>query len=458
MPPVVDDTAPFTFAAKRIPTTMYQPAKIAFNRIYDGLSRNAEYFEPRFFPFGLVATFGFPLYYLIWHVLFPQPYENLPLRLLGSALFVPIMLVKRWPDSLRRYLPLYWYLSTLYALPFFFTFMLLKNNGSIPWLLSALTAAFLMVLLLDWVNLFIQFAIGAGGAWLAYDLSGATAGMAFLNLDYVPVYLFVIILGAVANYSSEVVKRERLRAMQSTASMIAHELRTPLLGIKAGASGVKLHLPILLDSYQLARAAGLPVVPVREVHLESMRSVLERIEGEVNYSNIVIDMVLANAKPFSFRDVVFSHCSMAACLDIALRRYPFATQRERALLRLEASEDFIFLGNELLMVHVFFNLIKNALRHISQAGKGDILIRLHAEPEGGRLTFLDTGPGIPAHVLPHVFTRFYSWSYGHDDGTGSGIGLAYCRSVMQSFGGQISCRSTIGEFSEFTLTFPTAVN
>ncbi len=422
--------------------------------MFDGMSRNVQYFESRFFPFGLVAVIGFPLYYFIWHDAFPQPYENLPLRLLGSALFVPVMLTKYWPERLRRYLPLYWSLATFYALPFFFTFMLLKNNGSVPWLLSALTAVFLMVLLMDWISLFIQFIGGVGCAWLAFRLSGPSVDSVFLNLDYLPVYLFVLVLGAVANYSSEVVKQERLRAMQSTASMIAHELRTPLLGIKAGASGVRQHLPALLAGYRQARDAGQAVEPIREIHLEAMRSVMERIEGEVNYSNIVIDMLLANSKPFSFKNIPHGTYSVSECIELALSRYPFSSEKERRLVTWERVQDFSFKGNELLLVHVFFNLIKNSLRHIAMAGKGSIIIRTEVENGTGKILFMDSGPGIPAHVLPHIFTRFYSWSYGHDDGSGAGIGLAYCRSVMQSLGGNITCRSMQGKYSEFTLTFP----
>ncbi|MBV8046439.1 MAG: HAMP domain-containing histidine kinase [Paludibacterium sp.] len=418
------------------------------------MARSVEYFEPRFFPFGLVAVIGFPLYYFVWHDLFPQPYENLPLRLAGSALFVPIMLAKYWPQTWRRYLPVYWYLTILYALPFFFTYMLLRNGGCIAWISSALTAAFLMVLLLDWRNLTIHFVVGVGCAWLAYRWTSPEPNLTFLAREQIPVYLFIIVLGAVANYSADMVKQERLRAMRSTASMIAHELRTPLLGIKAGATGLKQHLPALLDAYRLAREAGFAIGPIREVHQEGMRKVLERIEEEVNYSNIVIDMLLANAKPFDFKDVTFNRCVMSACLDTALMRYPFATDKERQLVRVEIAADFDFFGNELLMVHVLFNLLKNALRHIAQAGKGDILIRVEKLPEGGRLTFRDTGSGIPPQVLPHIFTRFYSWSLGHDDGSGAGIGLAYCRSVMQAFDGNILCWSTLGEFSEFVLTFP----
>lgn len=433
---------------------MQEKANTLVQRISIGVVRNVQYFEPRFFPLGLLAVFSFPLYYFVWHDWFPQTYENLSLRLIGSALFVPVVFIKHWPDKLRRFLPVYWSLSILYALPFFFSFMLLKNNGSPAWQLSALTAAFLMVLLLDWINLFIQFAIGVGCAWLAYRLTSTDPQLAFISYEYVPVYLFIIVIGAVANYSSEVVKQERLRAMQSTASMIAHELRTPLLGIKAGATGLRQHLPILLETYHRAQEAGLATGSIREVHQDSMQNVLERIEGEVNYSNIVIDMLLANAKPFEFKHTTMTDFSMAACLETALHRYPFTTETERALVTVENADDFIFHGNELLMVHVFFNLLKNSLRHINSAGKGGITIRLEHQTDGNKIIFTDTGPGIPPQVLPHIFTRFYSWSLGHDDGSGAGIGLAYCKSVMQSLGGNITCKSSLGEFSEFILTFP----
>src|SRR3981081_3642323 len=86
----------------------------------EAFKRDTAYFSPRHFYFGLVAGIGFPLYYVIWHVMFPQPYETLLLRLVGSAIVVPIRLVKAWPQSLKRFFPLYWYLSLLFALPFFF--------------------------------------------------------------------------------------------------------------------------------------------------------------------------------------------------------------------------------------------------------------------------------------------------------------------------------------------------
>lgn len=440
--------------APSMATNPISPTHHIAREVIQAMSRHTQYMGARFLPFGLVAFFGFPLYYFVWQYLFPQHYENLTLRLVGSGLFVPIILASYWPARWQRYLPIYWYFTLIYSLPFFFTFMLLKNEGSSAWLLSALAAAFLMVLLLDWRNLLFQMLLGCSLAWASFTLSSPDAHISLHVMTNLPVYLFVIALGAVSNYSSEAVKQERLRAMHSAASTLAHELRTPLLGIKAGANGVQLHLPTLLKGYQLAQQAGLPIQPIRDIHQEQLANVLKRIEEEVDHSNIIIDMLLANSDLIQFKQIAFTSCNMQTCLADALRRYPFASDQQRMLVHADLQIAFHFRGHELLMVHLLFNLLKNALRHITQAGKGEILIRSESGPEQNRLIFHDTGLGIPAHILPHIFTRFYSWSLGHDDGSGAGIGLAYCRSVMQAFGGSINCRSQSGEFCEFTLSFP----
>jgi signal transduction histidine kinase len=105
-------------------------------------------------------------------------------------------------------------------------------------------------------------------------------------------------------------------------------------------------------------------------------------------------------------------------------------------------------------VHVLFNLIKNALRHIAQAKKGEITMRIEASPRH-RLIVRDSGGGIAPDVLPHIFERFYT-ADGNGGVLGTGIGLAFCRDVMTSFGGTIDCISVHGEFSQFELTFPLA--
>ena len=418
--------------------------------------RDTAHFSSRHFYFGLVAGFGFPLYYVIWHVLFPQPYETLPLRLVGSAIFVPIVLAKLWPASLKPYFPLYWYLALLFALPFFFTFMLLKNDGSTIWLLSTLVALFVMILLLDWINLLIHIALGVACAVLAYHVTtGFPARFAFESLEYVPIFLFAIIMGIIVNYTAEKMRAERGQAMLATAGMVAHELRTPLLSVKSGAAGLRHYLPVLLDAYRLAVENSLIAGTIRKTHLDSMAGVLDRIETEADRSNTVIDMLLYTVRGLGMERRELVPCLMSRCVDTALRRYPFASVKERALVKLNTEADFSFVGSELLMVHVIFNLLKNALRHISIAGKGTISIRLEIDPLESRLVFHDTGTGIPAEALPHIFTRYYAWPKRDEAGVETtGIGLSFCREVVHAFHGNIECRSQIDEYTEFLIKFP----
>ena len=422
----------------------------------EAFKRDTAHFSSRHFYFGLVAGAGFPLYYVVWHVLFPQPYETLLLRLVGSAIFVPIILVKLWPESLKRFFALYWYLALLFALPFFFTYMLLRNGGSTVWLLSTLVALFVMILLLDWINLLIQITIGVACAVLAYHVTtGFPVTFGFESLEYIPIFMFAIVMGIIVNYTGEKMRAERQQAMLATAGMVAHELRTPLMSVKTGASGVRQYLPVLLDAYRLAVERKLIAGSIRGAHLDSMAGVLDRIEMEADRSNTVIDMLLYTVRGLGMERGELVPCLMSHCVDTAIRRYPFASDKERALVQLNMKADFSFLGSELLMVHVIFNLLKNALRHIAIAGKGSISIALEADPQENRLIFVDSGSGIPADVLPHIFTRYYSWpKHGEGVVETTGIGLSFCREVVHAFGGRIGCRSRLNEYTEFLIRFP----
>lgn len=422
----------------------------------DAFKRDTANFSSRHVYFGLIAVFGFPLYYYVWHDLFPQPYENLPLRLVGTAVFVPVVVAKLWPERLKRFFPLYWYFALLFALPTFFTFMLLKNDGATVWLLSSLVALFIMILLLDAINLLVHIIVGVSIALVAYDLTTGSPTLPMIALlEYVPIFLFAIAMGIIVSYSGDKMRAERQRAMLATAGMVAHELRTPLSSIKAGATGIRQHLPTLLESYQLAVKNSLVDGSIRTAHIDSMAGVLDRIEAEADRSNTVIDMLLYSVRGLRMKKEQFAKCSMAHCVDVALRRYPFNSESDRALVHWTRQPDFTFVGVEILMVHVIFNLLKNAIRHISRAGKGTISIGLENDDRDNRLVFRDTGPGIPADVLPHIFARYYSWpKHGNGIVETTGIGLSFCHEIVTAFGGTINCRSRVAEYTEFSITFP----
>ena len=425
-------------------------AKILFRSV----ERSVQYSGPKFMAVGGLAVVGFPLYYLIWNNWFPQPYENFPLRLFGSILFVPLMLVKYWPLKLLRFLPIYWYVSILFALPFFFTFMFLRNGGSVVWSMSLLVAVFLLILLVDWLNLVVMFAFGTLLAWLACYFTVETFHVPHVYFETLPIFTFAILAGSVVNFTTERIQQEKLGAMLAAASNIAHELRTPLLGINSAAIGLNRYLPDLLASYRIARDQGLAVPTIRAAHYSNMSELVQRIEREVGYSNTIIDMLLVNSKQPSLPGETLSTYSMAKCVVAAIERYPFSGKKDRQRIIWDDHVDFRFVGSDILMIHVLFNLLKNALRSISKAHKGEIKIWLARGKKANELHFLDTGTGIPANVLPRVFQRFYSWSLDRDVEQGTGVGLAFCKTVIEGFGGHIYCNSTLGEYTEFIMSFP----
>jgi signal transduction histidine kinase len=67
------------------------------------------------------------------------------------------------------------------------------------------------------------------------------------------------------------------------------------------------------------------------------------------------------------------------------------------------------------------------------------------------LCVTDTGSGIPQQALPHIFAPFFSTKRTSG---GAGMGLTFCKRVMEAFGGSIRCESAEGEYTTFALEFP----
>lgn len=104
---------------------------------------------------------------------------------------------------------------------------------------------------------------------------------------------------------------------------------------------------------------------------------------------------------------------------------------------------------------VFMNLLANALRYTPDGGA--VTIRLALEAGRVRVAVEDTGPGIPPEDRSNVFERFYRVDQGRAravDGSGSGLGLAVVRSIVEAHGGQIGVESDPGQGAAFWFMLP----
>lgn len=421
-------------------------------RLNDEMHRHARPSQSMMVALSLIGSLCMLLYYPIWIYVLPQPYESLPLRVLGSALLMPLAFQSAWPRSLRKVLPAYWYLTIIFLLPFFTGYMLLRNGGTAPWLLTHLAAIYLTMMMFELVSFVLIFAAGSLLAIGIYLLGPHSMLPVHALLVYLPILGMTLALGPMASLSQKHADQSQIRALTRASNNIAHELRTPLGALQIAGQAFRRYLPDLLVSHRLAKEAELPVAELRSSHLEALERGMDTIEHEVGHAHTVIDMLLMAARPLDPQQLGILHAR--ALVRESLQRYPYASRAEQERVHLCGEGDFTLLGSETMLMHVLFNLLRNALFHTGRAGKGEIEIYVGRDHGNGRILVRDTGPGIPPDVLPRIFNRFYSYSEDQSGVAGLGIGLAFSREAVEQMGGDIHCESRWGHHTEFLITLP----
>lgn len=245
---------------------------------------------------------------------------------------------------------------------------------------------------------------------------------------------------------------ERRRGMLMLAGHMAHEMRTPLQTVQLAALGIEQALPRLLEGYDWAISQGADVKPVTKRHRRVLEESTAGVRRVVNRTNAVIDLLLANAGAYRIDPALFERCAISDCVDVALEDFPFA-DNERDVVSWDGGPEFHFNGAVNLMVLVLHNLLRNALRAVAAASRGEIYIWTAIYKDRNALHVKDTGTGIPPERLPRIFDDFASFS---DDQRSAGIGLGFCRKVMTSFGGNIHCHSEKDRYTQFDLWLPVA--
>lgn len=237
-------------------------------------------------------------------------------------------------------------------------------------------------------------------------------------------------LASAFNQMSTQLGRARDQRRQMTAD-IAHDLRTPL-SIILGHSEA-LHEGILLptpDTFYI-------------IHDEAKR--LSRLVEELR----TLSLAEAGELPMSPRAV-----APEALLERALVAYTPQAQKQDISLTLQAPPDLPAINVDPdRMAQVFDNLLNNALR-FTPAG-GQITLGAAAADDMVHFWVRDSGPGIPADDLAHIFNRFYRGDKARQRQEGSsGLGLAIARSIVESHQGRIWAASAMGQGATFHLELP----
>jgi signal transduction histidine kinase len=111
-------------------------------------------------------------------------------------------------------------------------------------------------------------------------------------------------------------------------------------------------------------------------------------------------------------------------------------------------------GDRDRLKQVLINLVANAIQYTPQ--DGDVFISLSKVGDQARIICRDTGPGIPAEDLPHIFERFYRAEKSRTRGksTGLGLGLSIAKWIVEHPGGRIEVSSKDGKGTTFAIWIP----
>jgi two-component system CAI-1 autoinducer sensor kinase/phosphatase CqsS len=332
-----------------------------------------------------------------------------------------------------------------YVIPFYFSFMLLKNEFSAVWAMSTLGGLLLMTLLVyDWKYICGMIVSGYSIAWATVYLLDGKVSYAYFREEYISVYLFAVMGSIIATHKRQTINRIRMIFMRSLSGTIAHEMRNPLNAIVNAIEAIQSILP-----ERPSTSSREEIFMISRDNLDAVNDVIDEASDIVRRGNKIIDSILTAMQGGDVDMRGFRRRSAASTIHSAIDTFAYSAPEEKKLIHLDTREDFEFFGDKDLLVYVLFNLIKNALYYKNKPSFS-IAITIESRPSGNFIRVRDTGPGVPVGKRELIFESFYT----HGKSGGNGLGLSFCRRVINSFGGHIVCHSKEQEWTEFEIMLP----
>jgi two-component system, response regulator PhcR len=251
-----------------------------------------------------------------------------------------------------------------------------------------------------------------------------------------------------AQASERAINEGRAAAMRETLGFLAHELNTPLATVRGCVKAVVARCQ--------APVPGAPPGLVQFVEDEpgELMAALERAERRALHCQSLVSTFVQSARD-AYPGAPPQTISATDLVNALLDDFPFE-ENERSWVSSHVLQNFALPGRRDLLYLLLCTLTKNALLALRGSPHPRVRIELRCDdatragPARRSICFSDNGPGIPPHILARlthepVTTRAESG--------GNGMGLMFCRRVMQSMGGSIEIESALGEGAKVTLHF-----
>ena len=391
---------------------------------------------------GLGLMLGQPLFGWVWTAGYPQAYESPWMRALMCLAAGILVLPAVNRQVLTTRTQILFSIIVWFEFPFFFSWMYLCNGGNTVWLASVCAMILIYHHLTDWRMATIGTLTGGLSAWIAFNwfthpgaelVAGAyTTNAVVIGFSWGS----SILLGL----STADLRREQLANTLATMGIMAHELRTPLSTAALLGDAIQMqakHQPDKLKGAQLEKLAL-------------------KLHALVLHMNRQIDTQIANAK---LRELPSygERISATRLVNDVVANYPYPASRQRACVKVSIMDEFAFRSSSRQFAQVLDNLIKNAFHSLMAADSrypsGALRIEVSANAHTGKIVVQDEGMGIQPEMIQQIFKPFFS----SNQGTGHGLGLAFCQQVVQSAGGVIRVQSVVNVGATFTIELPLTI-
>jgi len=257
-------------------------------------------------------------------------------------------------------------------------------------------------------------------------------GVVSLSLSIVLAWRFTRRLAEIYRLERDSAQRASaaLAGKQDLLNIVAHDLRTPLSSIVLRADLLARHH----EDEDIKRTAG--------VIRTTCGRMADLIESLVQAANIEAGNFAISTRRFRVGDAVS---------DVVDTFAPAARQGGVSLEHVIEPADLEVAADRGRLLQVLSNLVGNALKFTPSGGV--VAISAHAAGDTISLEVRDSGRGIAAEDLPHVFERY--WKNDDDSSRGAGLGLYIAKGLVEAHGGHMTVETALGRGSSFRIDLPT---
>jgi signal transduction histidine kinase len=395
-------------------------------------------------------------YYFIFSLYLDNTKNLLPYLIIIGYGLVLIFMVRDilFPEKLvKKYSNMYYYICVTFCLPLVSSYLLFyytsPSNDSHIWVVNSLLNTFLLYQFLNSITFLISMTIGFILGCILYMVETSTINIGYSFHLVFYIYLSLLFVSQIImrekekkSVQKDKLQKEKLSMMQVFGEMIAHEIKTPISitsmqsylfkdvldNMEKDIANAEIYYTkedfiMKRENYEELKDATNMLIDISQHGLNTVDNLLTSLRGSVQNEEKGVILI---------GDVI----------EAAIKEYTLYIP-ELKNIKLYIIDNFKVEYSFNSLKHVVINLIKNSCAH------NGYNIKIEVMAENNALYFKDYGRGIKKEIIGKIFDKFFTQSK-----SGTGIGLSFCKVIMEDIGGSIKCESIVGKYTNFILKFP----